>query len=460
VLKQEPAALGDVLAADAIYIGPAQFADELQPLFDLRRSQGHTPLFVDIAAINDVYGYGHVSGLAIRNFLRHRADWQNPNRQISAVLVGDGTYDPFAYQGLLNDNLVTPYMADVDPFIREAPCEQCFAQLNGDDPVTGDDVYNVEGAQTAFFSADIWLGRFPVRDESELGTVVDKLLAYETQGGMGDEWRKRHVFLADNYILELDSSQYAKLDEAGDFGTISDAVADLLPRGTNPTRIYYDPAPRRIVRTNTLGGPVPAPNRPGYFVTDPRTMVDSWRNADAENAHNTVVSELSKGAGLVIYNGHSNHFQYARTYSGPENRVNYLMNTNTANFFISNADKYFIMLAMTCYTSSFARPTNVGVLDEILFRRPEGGAVAVWGPAGLTVAHGHDKLQTGFMNKLWDSPTMQAPLGALVEAGHAQLLTVAPVNLDASMTFMLMGDPLTRARVYVETFNYLPLVNK
>ena len=452
--------LGNVQAADAIYIGPEQFADELEPLFELRRSQGYAPRFVDVAAINDVYGYGFVSALAIRNFLRHRADWQNPSRQISAVLVGDGTYDPHGYQGMLNDNLVTPYMADVDPFIREAPCEPCFAQLNGADPVTGDDATNNGGAQIAFFSADVWLGRFPVRNEAELATVVGKLITYETQGGIEDEWRKRHVVLADNYILELDDIQNAKLDEAGDFGTISESIIDLLPRGTKPTRVYYDPAPNRVVRTNSVGSPTPASGRPGYFVTDARLAVDAWRIADADGAHNNVIAELSKGAGLVVYNGHSNHFQYARTYTGPENRVNYLMNTNTANFSITNADKYFIMLAMTCYTASFARPTNVGVLDEILFRRADGGAVAVWGPAGLTVAHGHDKLQTGFMKRLWAGETMNTPLGALLEAGYTELLAVAPVNQDAAMTFLLMGDPLTKARVFVETFNYLPLVNK
>jgi hypothetical protein len=188
--------------------------------------------------------------------------------------------------------------------------------------------------------------------------------------------------------------------------------------------------------------------------------VNEWQIADSEAAHSKVVQELSQGAGLVFYNGHSNHFQYARTYTGSDNLINYLMNTNTANFALSNADKLFIMLAMTCYTSQFARPTNVGVLDEILFRRAGGGAVAVWGPAGLTVVHGHDRLQHGFMRRLWAGETMNSPLGDLIEAGYDELLTVAPMNLDAAMTFVLSGDPLTKARVYAETFNYMPLVNK
>jgi hypothetical protein len=134
---------GNVLAADALYIGPASFKEELQPLLDLRTRQGYTPLFVDVQAIFDVYGDGYSAAPAIRNFLRARSDWQNPNRNISVVLAGDGTYDPFNYKntgfGSGVSHPIPPYMADVDIYINEAPCETCFAQLHGDDPITGDE---------------------------------------------------------------------------------------------------------------------------------------------------------------------------------------------------------------------------------------------------------------------------------------------------------------------------------
>ncbi len=66
---------------------------------------------------------------------------------------------------------------------------------------------------------------------------------------------------------------------------------------------------------------------------------------------------------------------------------------------LTNDGKPFIALAMTCYTSQFPKPADAGTLDELLFRRPDGGAVAVWGPAGLTVVHGHDLLQRGFVQR-------------------------------------------------------------
>lgn len=126
------------------------------------------PLFVDVQAIFDVYGYGYISAPAIRNFLHGLAE---STTEISAVLVGDGAYDPYGYEGKRASDLVPPYMADVDPYIIEAPCETCFAQLNGDDPLTGDNKAP-NGNGTTWFSEDIWLGRFPVRNVPELVAVV------------------------------------------------------------------------------------------------------------------------------------------------------------------------------------------------------------------------------------------------------------------------------------------------
>ena len=57
---------------------------------------------------------------------------------------------------------------------------------------------------------------------------------------------------------------------------------------------------------------------------------------------------------------------------------------------------------MTCFTSQFFEPADSGtVLDERAFVHPDVGAAAVWGPAGLSVATGHDDLQYGFHRALW-----------------------------------------------------------
>lgn len=448
---------GNVLEKDALYIGPAQWSDELQPLLALRTAQGHKPLFVDVQAIFDVYGYGHISAPAIRNFLRHRSDWQNGNRTISVVLVGDGTYDPFNYRNTSFPSAalhpVPPYMLDVDIYINEVPCESCFAQLNGDDPVTGDDP-DGRNPKSNFFSPDVWLGRFPVRTEAELTGLVNKLVGYEQATGDGG-WLSTQVLLADNYILSIDAENRVTLDTAGDFAYYTDEVADIAGYGADVQRIYYDHSPDRMVAftQGSVGG---------RYATVERSPAEPWRIASIPQVRQMSIDALNAGAGLVYYNGHSNHWNYARLEDRSGAAVSPLLSIVEANL-LSNREKPFIVLSMTCLTSQFAIPAVSGTLDELFVRNPNGGAVATWGPTGQSVAHGHDYLQKGFTYKLRTSPPHSQPIGALVEAGYNSLLFSSLTgSLDALKTFAVLGDPLTVARANVGYDNglFLPSVQR
>jgi hypothetical protein len=468
VQAHAPTQFGDVLGADAIYIGPSQFADELAPLLALRQQQGFKPLFVNVQAVYDVYGFGQISAVAIRNFLRHQTDWQNTGRQISVVLAGDATLDPFNYGGIANEQLVAPWMDEVDPFAKglgsdfgEAACDACMAQLNGENPLTGDNL----DARRQWFAADVWIGRFPVRNEQETADMVAKLVAFDS-APESQAWRTRSVFLADNYIKHLDEEQNAELDQAGDFASLSDNIVQMLPADAPVQRIYFDPAPQREVQikceqlaptdpNSTYCNRVAAPNKPGYYLTQPRRVSESWRISDVVlgtgattvklPVNSLVMGTLSGGAGLVTYNGHSNHWQYAITEDregAPDPK--WLLNINDVRL-LTNQNKPFIMLAMTCYTSQFVKPARNGTLDEVLVRAPNAGAVAVWGPTGLSEVNGHDMLQKGFVEQHLKQPVGSQRLGALMEAGYNQLLQ-GNGTLDPLMTFVLLGDPLTRAR--------------
>ncbi|MFO7635325.1 MAG: C25 family cysteine peptidase, partial [Caldilinea sp.] len=448
---------GNVLEKDAIYIGPAQWNNALQPLLTLRTAQGHNPLFVDVQAIFDVYGYGYVSAPAIRNFLRHRTDWQNLSRTISVVLVGDGTYDPYNFRntgfgsGLIHP--IPPYMLDVDIYINEAPCETCFAQLNGDDPVTGDDP-NARNPKSNVFVPDVWLGRFPVRNEAELTAMVNKIVAYE-QGPDLAGWGSTQLLLADNYIVSINDQNQVTLDPGGDFAFYSDEVVALAGYGANVRRVYYDHSPdRKVLEKSGIVA--------GRFDTVERHPPEPWRFPSVNEARQKSVEAINAGAGLMFYNGHSNHWQYARLEDRSGVAVSPLFSTIEANA-LANGDKLFIGLSMTCLTSQFAIPAVSGTLDELFVRNPNGGAVATWGPTGLSVAHGHDYLQKGFVSKLRYSPVDSQRLGDLVEAGYDSLLTSPLTNsLDALKTFAVLGDPLTRVRVNVGFDNgiFLPTVQR
>lgn len=453
-----PAAdFGNALAADALYIGPAQFKEELQPLLTLRSSQGYTPLFVDVQAIFDVYGDGYTSAPAIRNFLRDRSDWQNAARTISVVLVGDGTYDPFNYKntgfGSGVSHPMPPYMLDVDIYINEAPCETCFAQLNGDDPITGDDPAG-RNPKSNVFIPDVWLGRFPVRNEAELTTMVNKIVAYESAADLPG-WLSAQLFLADNFITSINAQNQVTIDPAGDFASYADEVIQLFGYGAGTQRVYYDHSPDRRVDFTVPAGA-------GMFNTVARASAETWRVSSASEATQRVIDVINAGVGLMVYNGHSNHWNYAKLEDRSGAAVAPLMSINEAPLLV-NGEKLFVGLSMTCLTSQFAVPAVTGTLDEMFVRSATGGAVATWGPAGQSVAHGHDYLQKGFVSKLRNAPPNSQRMGDLVAAGYDNLLTSPLTNwLDALKTFVVLGDPLTRVRVNVGFDNgiFLPSVRR
>ena len=55
---------------------------------------------------------------------------------------------------------------------------------------------------------------------------------------------------------------------------------------------------------------------------------------------------------------------------------------------------------------------------------------------------------------------MTMPFGQLIEAGMQELLLHGVCCQDALQTFVVLGDPLTRARVFIPTEIYLPIVRK
>ena len=412
--------------ADALYIAPARFHDELAPLVEHRQRQGYRVMVIDVQAIYDAWSYGQTSPQAIRQFLRYAVgNWRPAPR--SVVLVGDSTTDPHDYLGMHNPNIIPAYFANVDPWLGEVACENCFAQLDDDDPLAG---------QTdPGFLIDIWLGRFSVQNEAQLSVVVDKLLRYETVQSL-DHQPPTSLYIADDFV-----HSNGTLDTAGDFAAAQDLIvvgnpANGIPPLQSPnlpaTRLYYDPRP---------GG-----------VSDP------WREPDAVQARLRVIEAFQQGPSLVVYNGHSNQFQWASTVRSLDNP--YLFGTNDI-YVLHNLDRLPLVLEMTCLTAQFPLVSATGItIDERFQLHPDGGAVAVWGSAGLTVADGHDALMHGFQNEYWQSPLTATPLGALVEAGYFALFSQQSCCQETRKVFLLLGDPLTTALLSQQDQLFLPMVQR
>jgi hypothetical protein len=390
-------------AARALYIVPSAFHAALAPLLAHRDGQGYNARAIDVQAIYDAWSYGQVAPEAIRAFLRYSAaSWST--RPVAATLVGDGTSDPLNYTGRNNTNFIPPYLAMVDPWLGETACEACYARFDGPDPL-------LDRLQ------DLQLGRLPVKSAAELSTVVAKIIAYEASP-LEVSWRSRNLYVADD------------ADRAGDFAAFADASAREQPAGADIWQMYYDP----------------------------HSVGISWREPSADRAYRRTLAALSQGAGLVNFIGHGSPFQWAST--DLQATPPYLLGLYDVDA-LTNGARQPIVLEMTCLTSAFQTPAFSGTtIDERLVLKPDGGAIAVWGPTGQGVAHGHDWLQQGFYAALWDAPPSGATVGQLVAAGYLELYTSGSCCDDALATYALLGDPLTTARVVRARQVHVPVAGR
>ena len=172
------------------------------------------------------------------------------------------------------------------------------------------------------WSPDLAIGRLPAIDAADLSAMVAKIIAYETADS--DDWSRRVVVAAD------------QPDDAGDFTLESEAIAALVPEAYEVERIHLEAL-------------------------------------DPADARDLMLDAMNEGAAFVNFVGHSG-------YMG-------LGNTNLLTVFdvpaLDNGVRLPVVTALTCLVGQFGVPGQ-DFLGEALVSKPDGGAIAVWSPSGLS----------------------------------------------------------------------------
>ncbi len=405
----DPTAAQDVVA---LYIAPAEFHAALAPLLELRQSQGMTATLIDAQRIFDVWSDGQQSPQAIRAFLQHaRNTWPTPPRAV--ILVGDGV-DPRSTTTIARSSVrIPPLMADVDPWLGETACDWCFVQLDGETPEFD-------------LQADMLYGRLPARDVDDARAIVAKILLYETQNFA--PWRSRTALIADNY-QDADGTP----DGAGNFAWLLDQALPLQPAGWFSRRVYYDPY-------------------------QPTASQDSWREPSTDAARAQTRSAFEDGAGLVVYSGHGLVDRWASTSPAAEGQ-SWLLHADEVGT-LTNKQRLPVVIELACLTGSFQ--TGIGSqqsIDERLVTAPNGGAVAVIGFSGWSVAYVNEIVLHGMLKSLRGADGAPVLLGEMFAAGQNELRVEAKCCQEALRTMVLLGDPLTRIRTQASVRSVLlPLV--
>jgi uncharacterized repeat protein (TIGR01451 family) len=189
---------------EVVVIYAPEFAGEIGPLVQLRRSQGRSVAAVNVDDLYDEFNFGERSPNAIRDFMRHAAaHWQSKPRYL--LLFGGASVDPRNYLGF--------------GFLDFVPTKIVMTS----ELKTASDDWFSDFESTGF--AQLSTGRLPVRTRDEARTVVAKILQYERNENLGD-WINQVLMVADRDDPTTSFTQEAK------------AVQALLPRSLKVTDVF------------------------------------------------------------------------------------------------------------------------------------------------------------------------------------------------------------------------------
>ncbi len=228
---------------------------------------------------------------------------------------------------------------------------------------------------------DLAIGRLPALTAAELAAMVAKIRAYEA--GFGEAWANR-------IVLATDTNDPA----AGDFQA-STAQFAALATATHPVADVVDlnVTPIKLARTR-------------------------------------LTNEFKAGAGFIHYTGHGGVANWSQ--------LNLLKATDVAA--MTNAARPPAVVALSCLVGRFEAP-GVNSLGELLLRKAGGGAVAAWGPSGLSRNHPATELGEAFYRAVVQEGS--GTLGmAILRARRS--IDANRFNQDTLAIYNLLGDPALR----------------
>ena len=147
----------DSQSADLVIISYGGFVNSVQPLAQLRSSQGLKVSVVDVQDVYDEFSYGAHSPHALKDFLSWtKSHWQKAPQFV--LLVGDASLDPRNYLGGGETDFVPTKLVDVSTM--ETASDDWIVDFNND------------GAP------EMALGRLPARTQAEATGMVSKIVSY------------------------------------------------------------------------------------------------------------------------------------------------------------------------------------------------------------------------------------------------------------------------------------------
>ena len=332
-------------------ITPSKFADTLAPLAAWKTQKGVPAEIYNLSWITNNYE-GRDKAEKIHNFLID-LNWQTP--QLTwLLLVGDADLIPPRYiiTNISEDAVVT----DMDNF---APTDYYYAGLESNWDDDNDGIYGEEGEED--WTANVYVGRLPVNNITEVNISVNKILDYELSPPIGD-WSKTGIFCS------------ALMDVPN---IIDDDETDI-DEGYNWYKDNAYEATTKILKYLPLG----------YEVTELTDYTEVYggnydRSTDTLN-YTSAPTKFNEGAGIVSFISHGyTNGDGVTHYSGTGNTRSFTGYFNHDDaFYAQNGDKLPFIYSSSCSSGDFTEKDDTNF--ERFITSPTGGAIGVIAATAFT----------------------------------------------------------------------------
>ena len=384
--KIESQNLHSLGAVDMIIVSHANFLNEAEQVADFHRERENLDVaVVDVAKIYNEFSSGTPDVTAIRDFVKmfyDRAGDDNSLMPDYLLLFGDASYDfkNIIYKEELNTNFVPAYQS-MESIVRVSSyaTDDYFAFLDDTDGKNLSD-------KTA--KMDIGVGRFPVKNNTEAQTMIEKLKRYTAPEALGP-WRNQLTFIAD------DEDSNIHLDDAERHTEYIWQDHNVY----NVEKLYLD----AYEQISTPGGNrYPAVN---------------------EAIHNKIFT----GSFVMNYVGH-----------GGENGWSHERILNISDFEKwDNLDRLPVFITATCSFSRYDDPKRTSAGEQLLLY-DRGGAIALMTTIRVVFASSNEILNREFLEHLFQPVNGKMPaIGEIARRAKNESNT----NGINTRKFVLLGDP-------------------
>jgi len=369
--------------ADYIVVTHPNFMSDAQRLAAHREAHNHwSTLVVTPEQIYNEFSSGRQDVSAIRDFIR---SCYEAGSLKSVVFLGKGSYD---YKDRLsnNTNFVPVYEArnSLSP-LETYSSDDFYALLEPGEGGWGEDPAHAE-------TLDIGVGRLPAKTPGEAASMVDKIIAYDTNKQMLGRWRKDIVFVADDGSL------------SDGFTSIHQSQADAMSTTIETDDPQFD--------THKI-----------FLGTYAKTVKPNGEAIPEVNE--AILRDFNRGALIINYTGHGSEKLWA------DEKI-----FTDADILSLKNKLYPFLITATC---EFGRQDDPGDISSAEFSvlHPNGGTV------GLVTTSRPVKSDTNFeLNKSFYGNLLQLESGQIPTVGQVFRKTKNESTSGVfNRNFSLLGDP-------------------